>query len=239
MTRCGCCEPGAILVWVNTPESITLASAQSLNQPGFTWSSRIRSPCGSWRETGGFMYTITHTRWSSAECYTFCFWRQGIRLIIQMHPAANNVHNQGFLTFTPEEMAPLTSRWDASLQESCVCVFYVCGTPLVNKTPTKQKAKHLERMAEIQWNCTCEHSQLTVLQISDKMEDTFDPVVERALSLSWIQAANWYRVLQLCSLSCGKLAYQYICWGSGRLALGWRWCLSWSHTYLNEERMKN
>lgn len=47
----------------------------------------------------GFMYTIADTGWSSAaECYTFVSldmrW-QGIRLIKQMCPAANNVHVQG------------------------------------------------------------------------------------------------------------------------------------------------
>lgn len=124
MTYCGCCEAGVITVWVNITESVMLAPAQSHFQPGYTWSSRIRSLCGIGRD--GLMYTITHTRWSSAaECYTIVSFDtgwQGLRLIKQMCPAANNVHVRGVFKFTQAEMTPLASHRDACLKESSVWV---------------------------------------------------------------------------------------------------------------------
>lgn len=95
------------MVWVNITESITLAPAQSHFQPGYTWSSRIRSLCGIGKD--GLMYTITHThthtladpqQLNTAPFVSLDMEWQGIRLIKQMCPAANNMHNQGVFKFT-------------------------------------------------------------------------------------------------------------------------------------------
>lgn len=57
----------------------------------------------------------------SSRVLHLCFRRQGIRLIKHACPAANNVHIQGLLKFTQEEMTLLGKRWDASLWEK-LCV---------------------------------------------------------------------------------------------------------------------